>query len=126
MRKYTGDLRPHARREERQLVPRQQVTREPERHRHEEQSHAADPRELARRPVGLEEHDAEQVHERHEDHEVRAPRVDGADEPSELDLGHEELNGLVGALRARPVVEEEQNARDAIWRPNRKSAIPPM
>ena len=49
--------------------------------------------------------------EKREDHQVGRPRVNGADQPAELHLAHEKLHRFEGLLRARPVVQQEQNAR---------------
>ena len=58
-----GDVGPDLRGEERELVPRQQVSGESETENEEEQEHARDPRQLARRPVRLHEEDADQMEE---------------------------------------------------------------
>src|SRR3989338_11603087 len=46
------------------------------------------------------------------DREIRGRGVDGADEPSELDLGHDEPHGLERALGPRAVIQQEQDAAD--------------
>ena len=96
--------------EECELVPGEQVPGETEGHPQDQQQRAGDPGDLARRPVGLHEVDGGQVGEREEDHQVRRPRVDGAQEPSEGHGGHDELHRLEGALRRRPVVQHEEHA----------------
>jgi hypothetical protein len=96
--------------EERQLVPRQEIAAEAEREHQEQQQHAAQPRQLARLPVGLQEERAEHVHEGQQNEQVRRPAVDVPDEPPELHLRHDELDALVGLVGARPVVQQEHDA----------------
>ena len=62
--------------------------------------------------IGLQEERAEHVDHRRADHQVRAPRVNGADEPAERHLRHDELNALVGLRRRRSIVEQQQDARE--------------
>ena len=102
------DLRAHARREVRELVPREEIPREPERERQAQQQETRDPRQLPRGSVRPHEEHAEQVHEDGEDEEIGRPRVNRANQPAELDLRHEELHRLERALRARSIVDEQQ------------------
>ena len=50
------------------------------------------------------------MRERRDDQQVRRPAVDVANQPAEWHLRHDELHALVRFGRARPVVEEQQNA----------------
>ena len=66
------------------LVPGQQVAREPEAEGDEQQHHAGEPVELARRLVGAGEEDAQHVDEHQQHHATGGPLVDGAYPPAEL------------------------------------------
>src|SRR5713226_131453 len=88
------DLRPNFRREERQLVPRQQVTAKPETDGNEQKKHAAQPGQLARRIVSAHKEDAEHVYEKRGDHKIGGPAVNRANQPAELDLSHDELHAF--------------------------------
>src|SRR5262249_51457090 len=65
---------------------------------------------FSRSAIRLEQEDAEHVDHGRADHEVGAPRMDGADQPAELDLRHEEAHALVRFVGAGAVVEEQQDA----------------
>src|SRR5581483_8463707 len=105
-----SDTRADFGREERELVPRQQVPAEPESQHQKEQKRARQPRQLTRFSVRLQEEDTEQVRERRADQQVRRPAVDVANQPAESHLRHDELDALVRFGGARPVVEQEQDA----------------
>ena len=109
-REHAEDFRADAGREERELVPRKQVSGEAESKRQSEEDHPGKPRKLAGRSVGLHEQHTEQVHERHEDHQVRGPVVDRSNQPPELHVGHQELDGLVRLLGTRPIVDQQENS----------------
>ncbi len=91
-------------------VPRQEVAREPEEERAEEEQHAAHPGQLPRLPVGLEEPDADQVDEDEGDHEGRRPGMDRAHDPAQGDVGHDPGDARVRLLESRPVVEGQDDA----------------
>src|SRR6185436_4267411 len=71
----TGDLGSYFGRKERQLVPRQQVSTEPETDNDEEQHRAAKPGNLARRIVGTQKENAEHVNEQRRNHQVGGPTM---------------------------------------------------
>src|SRR5262249_6305791 len=76
------------------LVEAQHLSGERHAQRHEQEEDAQDPGQLARVLVGPEQEDLHHVDEDDRDHEVRAPAVHGADEPSE---GHVVVEGLQAA-----------------------------
>ncbi len=78
----------------------------------QEQEDAENPGELARVFVGSEHEDLDHVDEHDGDHEVRAPAVNGAQEPAERDVVVEELEARPGLARGRRVDEREQDAGD--------------
>ena len=115
-RRVPRERRAHGDRPDRELVPRQQVARERQAEREEQQDHADDPVELARRLVGPGVEHAGHVQRHAEDHEVGAPPVQVAHEVAEE---HRRADALhVGErLRApdvggRPVEEHQEDAGD--------------
>src|SRR5204863_5859225 len=80
-----------------------------------QQDDAAHPRELARLAIRLQEEDAEEVREREADQQIRRPAVHVANQPPEFDLRDDELHRLVRFGRARPVIEEEENAGEDLY-----------
>ena len=76
-----------------------------------EHGRAAEPRHLARTPVGFHHKRREHVQRHHPDEDVRRPAVDRAHEPAEGDLPRDALDALVGGRGPGLVVEEEQQAR---------------
>src|SRR5262249_47501597 len=109
-RNGAGDAGADFRREERELVPRQEIPAEAESEHQEQQQHPAHPGELSRLAVRLQEKDAEEMRERERDQQVRGPAVDVANQPAELHLRDDELDALVRFGGARQIVEQEQDA----------------
>ena len=103
-------------RPDRELVPGQQVARERQSERQEQQDDADDPVELAWRLVRPGVEHARHVQRHAEDHEVRAPPVDVADEVAEEHPRADVLHVGVGLRGAeggrRPVEEHQEDAGD--------------
>ena len=93
-RHAADNLRADLRCEERELVPRQKISAEPECQDQHQQCDARDPCHLARWTVGARQVHARHVNEERQDHQVRGPAVDRADEPAKPHFGHDELNAF--------------------------------
>ncbi len=111
-RNDAGNVRAHFCREERQFIPREKISAEAESEDEEEHHHAGVPGELPWFAIGFGEQDAEHVHHGREDEKVGRPAVNRTNKPSELNLGHQELDALEGECLASLVIQEEQDARD--------------
>ncbi len=105
------DFGPHLGCEKGKLIPRQQIAGKAEGHRDTHQSDAREPRDFTRVAICLEQPHAKEVEEQREDHQVRRPRVDRADQPAELHLPHQKLDGLICLLGTGAVVEDQENTR---------------
>ena len=81
------------------LIEAQNLTGEGHAERHQEQENANHPGELAGKLVGAEQEHLAQVDEHHGDHEVGAPAVYGAEEPSQGDTVVEKLQAVPGFRR---------------------------
>ena len=106
-----GDVRSDPGGEIRQLVPGQEIAAEAEGQEEDEEEEARDPGQLPGLAVGLQEEGREHVDEEDADEDVGRPAVDGADEPAELDLAHDELDALVGGVDRGRVIEQEHDPR---------------
>ena len=109
-RRRAGDIGPHLGGEVGDLIPGQQIAAEAEAQHQTEQRDAAQPGQLARPAVRVQEHDAEHMDEGDEDDEVRRPAMDGADEPAELHVRHDELHAVEGLGDRGAIVEQQQDS----------------
>ena len=80
--------------------------------RQEEQKNAHDPGQLPGEFVGSEKEDLHHVDQDDRDHEIRAPAVQGANEPAERDLVIENLQAVPCFGRGGHIKEGKQNAGD--------------
>ena len=92
------------------LIEAQDLSGEGHAERHEQQEDADDPGEFARKFVGAEEEDLAQVDEHDGHHEVRAPAVHGAQEPSQGDAVVEELQAVPGFGGRRNIDQRQHDA----------------
>jgi hypothetical protein len=67
---------------------------------------------FARFLVRAHEKRAHHVDQHAENHQRRAPRVQAADQPAEMRLGHDEAHALERRVGGRPVIDHQQNAGD--------------
>ena len=94
----------------RQLVPRQEISREGEQECEHQQHHADDPVELTRLLVGARVEDAHHVQPHHQHHEVRSPTVHVSDQLPEADAGLQMLHVAVRRAHRRCVHEHQVHA----------------
>ena len=94
------------------LAPGQRVAHERRRHHHEEDEHADDPQHLARRLVGAVVEAAEDMDVGGEEEHRGADRVQVADQPAEVHIAADALDGIEGSIRARLVVHGQHDAGD--------------
>ena len=99
-------------RPEAHLAPRQRVAHERRRHHHDEDEHADDPQHLARRLVGAVVEAAEDMDVGGEEEHRGADRVQVADQPAEVHVAADALDGIEGRLGARLVVHGQHDAGD--------------
>ena len=92
------------------LVEAQDLAGEGHAEGEQEEEDADDPGKLAGELVGSEEEDLHHMDEDDGDHEVGAPAVHGAEEPTELDVMVEELEAVPGVACGGGVDEREQDA----------------
>ncbi len=95
----------------RQLVPGEQIAREGEAERDQQQHHADDPVELAGFLVGTGVEDAHEMERDDEHHEVRRPAVHVADQLPEAHAGLQVLHVAVRGTDRRCVDEHQVYAR---------------
>ena len=111
------------------LVPRQQVSTEAETQHQAQQNDAGKPREFPWRTIGVGEDHAEHVNKCGEDEKIRRPTVDGADQPPELDAGHDEPDAVKRLRHRGAIVEQQQGSRDKLYQKKEKrdptEVIPP-
>ena len=89
-----------------QRIPWQKIPGEPESQHKEKQEHSAHPGQFPRFAVRLHKKHAEHVDKNDEDHQVGRPAMDGSDQPSELDLRHDELHAFKSAAGRWPIVHQ--------------------
>jgi hypothetical protein len=92
------------------LVPREQVSREIRGEDDQQEQRSDHPVELPRPVKRPREESPEQVQERDDDEEVRAPVVHVPDEPAEAHVATQRLDRAVRPLGSRLVYEHEQHA----------------
>lgn len=93
------------------LVPGQQVSRESEAERHQEEEGAGDPVQLPRILVGTGDEDPEHVQQDGHDHEVPCPEMDAPQHPAEGDLELKLLDASIGLGFGRDIVARQEQAR---------------
>src|SRR5882724_1431748 len=96
------------------LVEPQDLSGEGHAKRHEQEEHANNPGEFARILEGAEEKDLHHVNDHQSDHEIRAPAMKCADEPSERLLMVEGLEAVPRAIGSRDIDESEADAGDEL------------
>src|SRR5215831_17810403 len=84
----------HFRGKERQRIPGKQISTESKRERKKQQKGTTHPGNLARRSVSAQEEHTEHVNEQRRYHQVGGPAVQGANQPPESHLRHDELDTL--------------------------------
>ena len=92
------------------LAPRQHVTHEGRRHHQQEDDHAQDPQQFARRLVGAVVHAAEDMDVDGDEEERRAVHVQVADQPALRHVTVDALDGVEGHQHVRRVVGREHDA----------------
>ena len=92
------------------LIESKHLARERHAQRDEQQQDTDNPRELTRKLVCAEEEHLDHVNEDDGDHEVRAPAVQGANEPAERDLAIEGLQAVPGLAGRGHIDEGEKDA----------------
>ena len=108
-RNVGGHIRPHFGGEVGDLVPRQQIAAKAKRQSEPQQRNAAQPRQLPRLAVSVQEYHAEHMDKSRQDHQIRRPAMHGADKPAKLHLCHDELDTLVGLPGRGAVVKQEHD-----------------
>ena len=88
-----GDVGRHLSREEALLVPRQQITRERQAQDDAHERDAEPPVHFARRQMGPGDDDLQHVDGEEDDHRLRAEVVQAADQPAEVHLILDEVDG---------------------------------
>ena len=115
-RRVPGERRAHGHGPDRELVPRQQVAGERQPEGEEQQDHADDPVELARRLVRARVEHARHVQRHAEHHQVGTPSVEVPDEVPQEHGRPDALHVGVGLPAAdvghRPVEEHQEDAGD--------------
>ena len=79
--------------------------------RQEQQQNTHDPGQLSGKFVSSEKEDLHHVNEDDRDHEIRAPAVQGANEPAECDLVIENLQAIPRFSRGGHVKREREECR---------------
>ena len=77
---------------------------------HQEQKHAQDPGEFARKLISAKEEDLAHVDQHHGDHEVRAPAMHRAQEPAQRELMVQHLQTVPGLARRGYIDDGQQDA----------------
>src|SRR5262249_33520983 len=95
---------------ERQLIPRQEVSAEPETNHDEQQHRAAHPGNLAWLVISAQKKNAEHVNEQRCDHQIGRPTVNRANQPAELNFSDDELNTFESIFGAWAIVKQEENS----------------
>ena len=100
------------------LVESHHLSRKAHAERHQQKEDAEHPRQLARIFVGAEEEDLSHVDQDNGDHEVRAPAMQGSNEPPERDVVIENLQAVPGLSRGGHVDQRKQNSGDDLKQEN--------
>ena len=80
--------------------------------RHQQQKHAQDPGQLARKFISAKQEDLRHVDQHHGDHEVRTPAVHGAQKPSQRELLIQHLQTVPCLARRGDVNDGQQDPGD--------------
>ena len=115
----TRDVDRHDRRPIRALIPGQEIPGERERENEPEEREAGEPRELARRLIGTEHHDTQQMKHQEDDEEAGAEVVETAHEPARRRAA-DEPHAVVRVIGRRRVVEREDGAGQELHRDQRE------
>ncbi len=107
-----GDRRPHPRGEKGELIPRQQVAAESEGEENPQQGNAGEPSQFSRPPIRAHDVRRQEVQQEYADQQVRAPGVNRAEEPAEIDLRHDRADALESVVGRGLVKSRQEDAGD--------------